>query len=75
MSLPPANAIAPWLGYEHWDPQDQPYFGVDGITAEQRLWHHFNNEVMLRTVAKYIHQQNPHFINDLSERLAGLPAS
>ena len=50
MTLPPATAIAPWVGYEHLPIEDQPLLGVNGITDEQRLWLHFHLECAMRKI-------------------------
>lgn len=48
MDLPPATAVAPLIGQEHWHVDDQYYWGVNGLTNEQRLWLEFDRECQLR---------------------------
>lgn len=69
MTLPSATAIAPWKGYEHWHEEDQPYLGVNGITAEQRLWHHFHLECAMRQLYQLYRQQHTHALLSEFNRL------
>jgi hypothetical protein len=61
-------------GYDHLDSADRPYVGRNGITDEQRLWHHFILELAIRRLHQFnTDQQHRSYLSDQFSRLDSLP--
>ncbi len=51
---------------------DQPELSVCKLSPGKALWRQFNEECLLREVAKQIIQQGPAFVDQLTDRVASL---
>jgi hypothetical protein len=69
------HAVAPFPGYEHWDRNDMPGYGVGGLLPEQRLWHQFHLECVIRQLVKFQEEQasTHHSISAHINRVKNIP--
>jgi len=73
MDLPNASTKVALEGYDHLSYDDRPWYGIGGLTDEQRLSHRFQLELVIRTIHKHQQGQRNPLVEQRCNTLDSLP--